>query len=515
MEHRIAEGAAELSRVFPYVESEVLEGLLESMEGALTEDLLQQIEELEIEATGSNIRPKLVLLKRDGPKSLIVSSKGRSKMPVPVTPGCILIFVDPDVPEDDGESGGSAMGCPPLRCVTVSGPGQASFSLAYYCFVLSAPGVYNLQGVLADGTKLDQLRLDVKPGVGAAAAISSPASSATADKKERVIRKESNEAAAQVLLAAATMTAQSQALVHSTIMKQLSPTQNLARDLKLVFPSLGQSFILAMLESQDGAFSKTFFEQLRSEVEKNAREKASSAESAQEEEKNSKSSTDSMQTTSKSPLSDDSTKKEDGSTKTTIAKDSKGAQEEGGGRGETEKGKQDSTSKNPEEKAKKKTKKTQKKQKKEKKEEGGQPMMIKIGKNMAVSGPSIVSTGAVIPIVPERKVKSMHVEIVSPSGRVSSSTCVFLPSEFGSHTVKITCDGKSSDELFRIVASSAVYEYADSLDKLYDTLFWSWEGNWHGDVENSVVQLVLAVEDNLKKFIEGMNSIAKEPWPRY
>jgi len=113
MEHRIAEGAAELSRVFPYVESEVLEGLLESMEGALTEDLLQQIEELEIEATGSNIRPKLVLLKRDGPKSLIVSSKGRSKMPVPVTPGCILIFVDPDVPEDDGESGGSAMGCPP------------------------------------------------------------------------------------------------------------------------------------------------------------------------------------------------------------------------------------------------------------------------------------------------------------------------------------------------------------------------------------------------------------------
>ncbi len=113
-----------------------------------------------------------------------------------------------------------------------------------------------------------------------------------------------------------------------------------------------------------------------------------------------------------------------------------------------------------------------------------------------------------IPVVPETPASSLRVDTLTPSGKCLKTTCVVPPlTEFGTHLVRVEADGKASTTPYVVLAVSPVFAYANALDRLYDALFWSWEGNWHEEIENSIVALVISVEDNLKTFIKGMESM--------
>lgn len=48
-----------------------------------------------------------------------------------------------------------------------------------------------------------------------------------------------------------------------------------------------------------------------------------------------------------------------------------------------------------------------------------------------------------------------------------------------------------------VLVTSAVHRYAAALDCMFDRLYWGWEGHWDQSLENAVLQLLVAVDDDL------------------
>jgi len=320
------------------------------------------------------------------------------------------------------------------------------------------------------------------------------------DAKSTTIEKETNEAAVRMLLAAATLASSQQPRstngVGSHADSKKSQAERMADELDSVFPLLETKFISAVIESEEAVLSRALFERLHDQEEKLKQEqlqqqpkRPQSAWFKQEEQK-----------------TGGSAKAETSSTVQVQPQPQTTAKEVAGNDDKS----------NEDDKVESSKKKKAKKKKKKKKQQpspapavsiGGRPVLT-IGKNMKLEGPNTITSETVLSILPLRPVKNMSVEAVSPSGRVRESVCTFSSGEFGTHVIRVTCDSKKADD-YRIIVLTPVYRYAASLDRLYDQLFWSWEGNWHAELESTTVTLVLAVEDNLKKFIEGMESMLK------
>eukprot|EP00471_Norrisiella_sphaerica_P009264 CAMPEP_0184498342 /NCGR_PEP_ID=MMETSP0113_2-20130426/38701_1 /TAXON_ID=91329 /ORGANISM="Norrisiella sphaerica, Strain BC52" /LENGTH=877 /DNA_ID=CAMNT_0026885803 /DNA_START=149 /DNA_END=2779 /DNA_ORIENTATION=+ len=425
MEYRIQEGAKELAKIFPSVELEIIEGLLESVEGALTNDLLSEFNDIAKE--NGAVIPKLVLC--------VVEGEALCIQPDRICAGDFLVFTSEDI-------------C--VSCVSISGP-KSAHSLAYCSFQAQDPGTYELQVVLQGGKKL------AKTSITATTSTTSDAS-LQPDKKQGSIGGNGTDAAAQVLLAAAALASQTQSTLLADI--KSNPTLSIASELATVFPSLDKTIIQRILGESEGKWSYAIFQKLH------AKQKQGDA---------------------KATITKSSKK---GNLETSVEiseKDSKASGENGPS---------------------KETPQLKNEPRKKLEAVAAMPAMIKVGKNMSIDGPTSIQSGKVMPVVPQRLVKTMRVEVVFPSGRVKDSCCTIAPVEFGMHTLRVVCDGKQSDD-FQFLCKTPVYEYASALDTLYDNLFWSWEGNWQAEIENATVQLVLAVEDNLKTFMNGMQSMLK------
>eukprot|EP00468_Gymnochlora_sp_CCMP2014_P005846 CAMPEP_0167754148 /NCGR_PEP_ID=MMETSP0110_2-20121227/8108_1 /TAXON_ID=629695 /ORGANISM="Gymnochlora sp., Strain CCMP2014" /LENGTH=852 /DNA_ID=CAMNT_0007639993 /DNA_START=72 /DNA_END=2631 /DNA_ORIENTATION=+ len=349
----------------------------------------------------------------------------------------------------------------PLKCVVVKPP-DASEHVFQHAFQFQKKGTYNFQAILSDGKTMTR-------GVSLVVGIEMTNIFQQQDKKASTI---TSEAAISVLLAAASMAVQGSE-------QKLSLSQRIGIELSKIFTNLDSGLIAAMIESRDGSFSLDVYKQL--------------SEQNGAENKDSKSTADPKGTKTKDMKENNSTS-------------SKGEEEKKGNGEESE-------AEKPKEKAEggqQKNGEGQKKKKKKKKKKDKQdpstialPNVITVGKNMMLDGCTSISTGKVLGIVPLREVKDIAVEVVLPSNRVKESLCTFVPEEYGLHTLRVMCDKKSSED-FYFVATSPVFEYCSALDRLYDQLFWSWEGKWHEEIEHSLLQLVIEIEDNLKKFLNSM-----------
>lgn len=79
-----------------------------------------------------------------------------------------------------------------------------------------------------------------------------------------------------------------------------------------------------------------------------------------------------------------------------------------------------------------------------------------------------------------------------PAGSVVDVLCAFRPSSFGAYTLTLH-DGRQQS----CIAQTSRYFFSSSLDRLYDRLFWSWNGMWTEELETAVAALLIAFEDEL------------------
>ena len=54
---------------------------------------------------------------------------------------------------------------------------------------------------------------------------------------------------------------------------------------------------------------------------------------------------------------------------------------------------------------------------------------------------------------------------------------------------------------------SPTYSYVTNLDEVFDLLYWGWEGLWTNELENSLVELLVAVSDDLVEMVRKWNSL--------
>ena len=54
---------------------------------------------------------------------------------------------------------------------------------------------------------------------------------------------------------------------------------------------------------------------------------------------------------------------------------------------------------------------------------------------------------------------------------------------------------------------SPTYSYVTNLDEVLDLLYWGWEGSWTNELENSLVELLVAVSDDLVEMVRKWNSL--------
>lgn len=57
-----------------------------------------------------------------------------------------------------------------------------------------------------------------------------------------------------------------------------------------------------------------------------------------------------------------------------------------------------------------------------------------------------------------------------------------------------------------LFVSSFLYSYTVSLDRCIDYLYWCWDGNWTDELESSILELLISVNDDLFEFIRQMKN---------
>lgn len=58
-----------------------------------------------------------------------------------------------------------------------------------------------------------------------------------------------------------------------------------------------------------------------------------------------------------------------------------------------------------------------------------------------------------------------------------------------------------------VMVTSAVHRYATALDCMFDRLYWGWEGNWDQNLEGAILQLLVAVDDDLVGLVRSWVSV--------
>jgi hypothetical protein len=57
------------------------------------------------------------------------------------------------------------------------------------------------------------------------------------------------------------------------------------------------------------------------------------------------------------------------------------------------------------------------------------------------------------------------------------------------------------------MVTSATYRYVAALDAFYDQMYWGWEGNWTEELEIALLELVVAVDEDLTVIVHSMTSM--------
>jgi hypothetical protein len=121
------------------------------------------------------------------------------------------------------------------------------------------------------------------------------------------------------------------------------------------------------------------------------------------------------------------------------------------------------------------------------------------------------------------------IKVCLPDYSVESCTVAFKFRSFGAYEflvrVKHTCYPPTTKKLSSlspivvfedvklvVISESPVFHFVRSLDELYDKLFWSWqfkslEESWSTALENSILELLLSVEDDLKPFLGKLHAL--------
>jgi hypothetical protein len=83
--------------------------------------------------------------------------------------------------------------------------------------------------------------------------------------------------------------------------------------------------------------------------------------------------------------------------------------------------------------------------------------------------------------------------------------------QFGIHDLSIIL--KNDDKRLKkfqntngtVFCTSSTFEYATALDEGFDLLYWGWGygGKWNEDLENSLLELLVAVSDDLEAAIRS------------
>lgn len=61
--------------------------------------------------------------------------------------------------------------------------------------------------------------------------------------------------------------------------------------------------------------------------------------------------------------------------------------------------------------------------------------------------------------------------------------------------------------LSSFLCTSPVYAYVSFLDEALDLLYWGWVGGWTEELESTLVELLVAVNDEFVEFIRGLTSL--------
>ena len=59
----------------------------------------------------------------------------------------------------------------------------------------------------------------------------------------------------------------------------------------------------------------------------------------------------------------------------------------------------------------------------------------------------------------------------------------------------------------KVNITSSTYRYITALECMYDRMIWGWEGNWTEELEHALIQLVIAVDDDLTGMVKSMTSM--------
>ncbi|CAE7385404.1 unnamed protein product [Symbiodinium natans] len=97
--------------------------------------------------------------------------------------------------------------------------------------------------------------------------------------------------------------------------------------------------------------------------------------------------------------------------------------------------------------------------------------------------------------------------LVLPTGEVLSlqmgcEPTSFLLQEFGMHELRV-CSGGAEVERCWFMVSSPLGEYGDALDLFNDAYDWAWDGAWTSDLEDSVLNLLVALDERFEAVASG------------
>jgi hypothetical protein len=61
----------------------------------------------------------------------------------------------------------------------------------------------------------------------------------------------------------------------------------------------------------------------------------------------------------------------------------------------------------------------------------------------------------------------------------------------------------------RVMCETPVYQYARSINKLFDAMYWGWDSSkWNGELESSLLELLVAANEDLRPIVAKMDALA-------
>eukprot|EP01035_Chromulina_nebulosa_P033849 gene33849-45344_t len=110
---------------------------------------------------------------------------------------------------------------------------------------------------------------------------------------------------------------------------------------------------------------------------------------------------------------------------------------------------------------------------------------------------------------PFSAVQSAHCILFDPYQHLfRKNYCVLSSFSFGFYCLEVNVgDNNERNVLSSFLCTSPVYAYVSFLDEALDLLYWGWVGGWTEELESTLVELLVAVNDEFVEFIRGLTSL--------